>query len=126
MQRNLLAGLCFALLFVSPSFAAKLYINEYGSVGTAVYATGGSSGVLEIAQEPGVPQTPVDFTSAVAPSAAFGKNTSFILIQCDTQCSWVVGPPGTVATTANMPLAAFLPLYIGVNAGQIISVIAHP
>lgn len=125
-QRKILAAVSLALLFVChPALAAKLYISEYGSVGTAVYATGGSGGVLQIAKEPALPQTPVNFTSTATSSAPFGANTHFILILCDTQCSWRVGTSPT-ATTSDMLLPALTYWVTGVDAGQTISVISNP
>lgn len=120
MLRKLLAAACFALVASQAQAANKMFINEYNSIGNA------SADVAQIANEPAVAvQTPVDFSGGAAQSAAFNANTSFILIQCDTQCSYLVGTNPT-ATTSNMPLASFLPLYIAVQPGQKISVIAHP
>lgn len=127
-QRKILAAVSLALLFVChPALAAKLYISEYGSVGTSVYATGGSSGVLEVAAEPSLQQAPVDFSGGAASSAPFGSNTRFVRIICDAQCSVKFGAVGQSSpTNANMPLGAMTPEYFGVTQGQIISVISNP
>lgn len=121
MRAKILGAICFALLALSQAEAAnKMFINEYNSLGNASAAT------AQIANEPAVAvQTPVDFSGGAAQSAAFNTNTSFIMIQCDSQCSYLVGTNPT-ATTSNMPLAAFLPLYIAVQPGQKISAVAHP
>lgn len=124
MQR-IYAAAIFAL-FATQADASKLYIAEYAQVGTAVYASGGSQGVLEIAQEPSLQQTPVDFSGGVASSVAFGANTKFVRIICDAQCSVKFGPSPQTATNANTPLGALIPEYFGVVPGQIISVISNP
>lgn len=120
MRKVILAAACLALFASQAQAANKMFINEYNSIGNASAAT------AQIANEPAVAvQTPVDFSGGAAQSAAFNANTSFIMIQCDSQCSYLVGTNPT-ATTNNMPLAAFLPLYIAVTPGQKISAIAHP
>jgi hypothetical protein len=117
MRKALLATACLAL-FLTQADAANLYISEYNSIGGA--------GSIQIASEPPlVIQAPVSFTSGAAQSAAFNAATAYLMIECDTQCSYLVGANPT-ATISNMPLAAFFPLFIAVKPGQIISVIAHP
>lgn len=126
MKQRLIASALFAL-FATQAQAAKLYISEYANVGTAVYAEGGQSGVLEVSAEPSLQQTPVDFSGGAASSAPFGSHTRFVRIICDAQCSVKFGAVGQSApTNANMPLGAMTPEYFGVAAGQIISVISNP
>lgn len=124
MQRIIAAAL-FAL-FAFPAYASNLYISEYGSVGQAVYATGGAGGVLEVAQEPSLQQSPVSFSSGAASSAAFGTNTHFVRLVCDAACSVLFGPSPQTATASNAYLAAGIPEYFGVVPGQIVSVHSNP
>jgi len=125
-MRKILATWIFAL-FASPANAANLYISEYGSVGTSVYATGGSGGVLEVGQEPSLQQPVLSYSGGAASSQPFGSNTHYVRIICDTQCSVKFGAIGQSApTNANMPLAALSPEYFGVTPGQIVSVISNP
>jgi hypothetical protein len=104
----------------------NFYIAEYGSVGTSIYATGNSGGVLEVAEEPSLQQAPVDFSGGAASSQPFGANTKFVRIICDAQCSVKFGASPQTATNANTPLGIMMPEYFGVTLGQIISVIANP
>ena len=126
MLRKLIFAGCFALL-ASPSFAAnKAFINEYNSM-----AATDSGGVpAQIASEPAVvQQTPTDFTAGATSSPAFGNQTKFIRLLCDTRCAFKVRPGctgGTAATTSSAPLAVDAPEYFGVKPGDCISVIASP
>lgn len=116
MQRFIAAAI-FGLL-ATQADASNLYISEYNAIG--------GSGSIQIAAEPPIiVQTPVTFTGTAGQSAAFGTTTSYLMIACDVQCSYLVGT-NPAATTANMPLAAFTPLFIAVKPGQKISAIAHP
>lgn len=119
-------GIALVLAFTSQAEAAKLFISECASTGTAIYASGGAGGVLEVAQEPCKDQTPVDFSGGVASSAAFDAKTRFVRIICDAQCSVKFGASPQTATNANAPLAAMVPEYLGVVPGQVVSVIANP
>lgn len=119
-------GIALVMAFTSQAQAAKLFIAEYGATGTAIYASGGAGGVLEVAAEPSLQQTPVDFSGGVASSAAFNAKTRFVRIICDAQCSVKFGASPQTATNANTPLAAMAPEYFGVVGGQIVSVIANP
>lgn len=117
---RLVAAICFALLATQAHAANKMFINEYNAIGTA------KGQPAQIQQEPAVAvQTPVDFSGGAAQSAAFTVGTSYVMIQCDTQCSYRVGTNPT-ATISDMPLAAFQPMFFAIKPNMLISVIAHP
>lgn len=121
--RFIAAAACL-LLFAGNARAAKLYIREYSGFGPSAALQGDQP---PIAKEPGVDQTPVDFTSGATSSAAVAAGTRLIRVMCDVQCS--ISPASanpTAATTSNAPLAAFTAEYFGVDAGGKVSVIAHP
>lgn len=120
---RILAAACFALSMAAPAEASKLYIREYSSVG---FVTALSGDPVPIAKEPGTDQPVVDFSGGVALSAAFASTTRFVRIICDAQCSFKVGTNPTNATNANAPMGAMQSEFIGVSAGDKISVIANP
>jgi hypothetical protein len=101
----------------------KLYITEYKSI----VPLGGAyvSVVAQIAAEPGVDQSPVDFSGGVASSASFAAATTYIRVVCDAQCSVLFGTNPT-ATNSNKMLPALAPEYFGVTPGQKISVVSNP
>lgn len=99
---------------------ALLYINEYRELGRGM-----GSNVLHLPHEPSlVEQTPVDFTSGEAKSAAFNDHTRYVLITADADCHILFGTNPT-ATTSNKPVWA--KMYQGYcvtkTAGMKISVI---
>ena len=126
LRKATLAALCFALL-VNPAFAAnKAFISEY-----AVMAATASGGVpAQIAAEPTLTdQPPVDFSGGATSSAAFGSQTKYIRIMCDTRCAIMFRPActgGSAATTSSKPLAADAPEYFGIQPGDCVSVVAIP
>ena len=93
---------------------AKLYISEYEGVRQD------SGGLAQVAQEPGIEQTPVTFTPA-ALSAAFAARTKVVRIVSDADCFLLFGDSPT-ATANSKFLPANLVEYFGVNAGQKVSV----
>jgi hypothetical protein len=120
MLRNLLAASLLCLTAGQADAANKAFINEYNAIGNPH----GQS--AQIAQEPPVAvQTPVDFSGGAAQSAALNAATNYVLIQCDSQCSYRVGT-NPAATTSDMPLAAFTPFFFAIKPGMLISVVAHP
>jgi hypothetical protein len=74
-----------------------------------------------------VKQTPIDFTTGHAESAAFAATTRYILFVANTRFAWDIGQ-APVATTSHMPFAADQPYHIEVNfgAGDKISFVASP
>lgn len=113
--------------FASPSLAAsKAFISEYSIMGqTNMY-----NQPAQIAAEPTlVDQAPVDFSGGAASSAAFGTNTKYIRILCDTRCAIRFRPActgGSAATISSKPLPVDAPEYFGVQPGDCVSVIASP
>lgn len=81
---------------------ATLWIREYVN----------AAGSHEIAQEPGVDQTPVTYTTSVQ-SAAFGTAVRFIAIISDAAFHYVTGANPT-ATTGALKVPANTLLFIGV------------
>lgn len=105
---------------------AKLWIREYqkvpqiGLANPAVaFAVAGEGSPM--AQEPGVDQTPVTFTTSVA-SAPFAATTRYIVVVADADFHYVVAEIPT-ATTDGLPIPAMTPWAIGVTAGHKIAAI---
>lgn len=97
---------------------AKLWITEYTNAGTDKFER-----PTFCAQEPGVDQTPVDFSGGAAQSAAFAATTRFVRIQSDAACHILAGDNPT-ATVNNQRVPADLYEYKAVTPGQKISAIA--
>jgi hypothetical protein len=71
-----------------------------------------------------VDQTPVDFTSGAASSAAFNEKTRFVRVNVSGACSFKAGTNPT-ATTDNARMAADAAEYFGVAPGWKISFITN-
>jgi hypothetical protein len=103
----------------------KAWIREYKSL---VHAAAQSApGVVnlvtaQVAKEPGADQAPITFSASVQ-SASFGADTRFIAIISDAAFHYVVGDD-PVATTNALRVPADTPLYLGVDPGGKIAVIA--
>lgn len=76
-----------------------LYVIEFTNL---AYGTRGNT-VMAPNAPPLVVQTPVDFTSGEAKSAAFNDQCRYILLTCDANCHIAFGENPT-ATTSSMPL----------------------
>lgn len=96
----------------------KLWITEYTHISTDKF---GNSTYCP--DEPGTDQTPVDFSSGAAQSAAFAATTRFIRIQADVACHVLFGANPT-ATTNSQRVPANQYEYKGVIPGQKLSVIS--
>lgn len=96
---------------------ATLKIREYTKLGD-VYP----GGTAPIAQEPGVDQAAVTFTTTTQ-SAQFGTNTKYIAIKADAAFCYVVGVNPT-ATSNAIDVAAGTIIYLGVSPGHKIAVVA--
>jgi hypothetical protein len=120
LRKFILAAALFALSATAASAASRVWISEYGVLGTV------QNGTPQIAALPAlVLQSTLDISGGTAqPSAAFGGQTKFIRIICEVQCA--VRADGSAATTSAILLPALSPEYFGVQAGATISVIAAP
>lgn len=92
-----------------------LYVTEF---------QGNFSGLQLVLTPPITDQTPVNFGSGVASSAAFQSFTRIVRLEADSICSIAWGTNPT-ATTSNMRLAAGMPEYFAVQGGQKVSVISN-
>jgi len=102
---------------------AKLWLREYGEMPQARNKSSmAARASVPLAMEPGLDQAPVTFTTAAA-SAAFGTGTRFIAATSDVAFHFVVGANPT-ATTSHLRWPAGIPLWIGVEPGHKISVVA--
>lgn len=102
---------------------ATLWIREYSDVPNPIVSgTGAAPAGAPMAQEPGVDQTPVTFSTTM-PSAAFGSTTRYIAIIASAAFHYVVGS-APVATTNALKVPADTLIYIGVQPGQKIAAIA--
>lgn len=119
---RLAAAALFCLLATNAFAASKLFISEYSTM--AQTNSGGAP--AQIGSEPDQADQVVDFSGGAAASAAFGADTKFVRLQCDTRCAIRVTTAGTAATTSNKPLAADAPEYFGVRPGDKVNVIASP
>jgi len=120
MLRKLLLAAAIFVLPASANAASRVWISEYG-----VMAATNSGGVpAQAAALPAlVMQSTLDISGGVQSSAAFGSQTRYIRVICETQCA--VSGSGT-ATTSSILLPALSPEYFGVQAGATVSVIAAP
>jgi hypothetical protein len=102
---------------------SKLWIREHRFLGVAPIfgePTRAPCGVF-VGQEPGIDQA---FTfSTSTQSAAFADTTRFICIVADVSYHYVVGDDPTATTDAFL-IPALLPVYVGVEPGQKLAVIA--
>lgn len=101
---------------------AKLYITEYQDLprdakGIAVMCGNEIDGG-------GIDQTPVDYTSGAAQSAAFAADTKFVRVHTDAICSIKFGANPT-ATTNSKRMAAGTTEFFGVRGGQKVSAISN-
>lgn len=97
---------------------ATLKIREFTRVGL--------NGGAQIAEEPGVDQTAVTFTSSSVASAAFAADTEYVLIKADVAFCFIVGGPSGAAPTATqncMDVAAETLYFTGVPPGAKMAVI---
>ena len=94
---------------------SKLYITEYKGVRQV------EGGLSQVGEEPGVDQTAVTFTTAVA-SDPFGAGTKVIRVISDGNCHLVFGT-GPTETVNNKLVIANSVEYFGVIEGQKVSAI---
>jgi hypothetical protein len=119
MLRKLLAAAIFLLSATTAQAASRVWISEYGVLGTA------QNGTPQIAALPSlVLQSTLDISGGVQTSSAFNGGTKYIRIICEVQCA--VRGDGSAATTSSILLPALSPEYFGVQAGATVSVIAAP
>lgn len=94
---------------------AKLYISEYKGVRQV------EGGLSQVAEEPGVDQTPVTFTTATQ-SAAFGTGVKVIRVIADANCHLLFGDDPTATVNSKLVIANSVE-YFGVVAEQKVSAI---
>lgn len=106
---------------------ATAYIREYQGIGNTfnVGGIGPSNLPTQGPQEPGVDQPALTINPSTTPSQAFGATTQLIRVHVDAVCSFVIGPPGTVATTSNARMAQNQTEYFSVKPGHIFAVISN-
>jgi hypothetical protein len=119
MLRRIFFAAAFALLGLSPSYAANAYISEYA----ALSGTSSGQATAQIATLPPFADQKVDFSGGAASSAAFNAKTKFIRVHCDAACSINISGPATTSN-ARIPLDGVE--YFGVLPGSVLSVIANP
>ena len=95
---------------------ATLYVSEFLRMSSDPRA------VVPVAETPALVDQAISISSTSAQSAAFGATTRFIRVQSDTAC-WLLFGANPTATNAKMPLAANVPEYFGVVAGQKVAAI---
>jgi len=97
---------------------ANLFVKEFSNLGND------RQSVAQIPVEPAkVEQTPVDFTSGAAQSAAFNDATTIVMIESDADCHFLFGDNPT-ATTNNEPLKAGVTKFRAVRPGSALKVSA--
>lgn len=101
---------------------AKLWIREYSATGQATPSVYANRSAMPIAQEPGVDQAPITFTTHQE-SQAFAADTRYVTIISDAAFHYVVGA-SPVATTDHLPVPEWTEKSFGVPAGSKISVVA--
>lgn len=98
---------------------AKLYIAEYSSLGIDK-----SGRALVSPNEPPINEQVVDFSSGVAASSTFNKETKFIRIHTDADCSILIGESPT-ATVNNQRMVAGQTEYKAVDNRHKVSAISN-
>jgi hypothetical protein len=98
---------------------STLYIAEFTSLPFDAHG----QPVMAPAMPPVAEQT-VAISGSHAESTAFGGSTRFAQISCDVICSIAFGT-APVATTSNQRLAANETRFVGVIAGQKVSVVTN-
>lgn len=99
---------------------ALLYVTEYEALSPTT--EGGAAQVPRT--PPVVDQVPVVVGGTSLQSAAFGKTTTFVRLNCDVTCSIAFGPNPT-ATANSQRLAANQTEYFGVTRGYKVAVITN-
>lgn len=101
----------------------KLYIKEF--IGLASVNADGA--VLAFSASDSPTDQVVDFTAGVAPSNAFTKGTTWVLLSADSVCSIAFGA-APVATVNNWRLPANVPtaFLVPANGTYKISAISNP
>lgn len=120
----LLTGLALVVLIggaLAPqsALAATLYISEFASPVTQV-----GSVQSDVYPAPAVTDQTVAITGASVQSAAFNARTHAIMIECDADCSVLIGANPTTTTT-NFLMGDGIPYFFGVTPGQKIAVISN-
>src|ERR1700749_3906864 len=128
--RNLLTGLLVAGLALATliggalapqsALAATLYVSEFASPNGST----GSTSAPGVFPQPAITDQTVSITGASVQSAAFSAGTHAIQVECDTDCSVVIGTNPT-ATTTNFLMGDGIPYQFVVIPGQKIAVIAN-
>lgn len=98
---------------------ANLYISEY----TTVVSVGGVA-IAQAPMEPAPVEQVIPISGSSTQSAAFGGNTNYIRVNCDSVCSLLFGANPTAVTTAKR-LAANQTEFFGVQPGQKVAVITN-
>lgn len=120
--RNGLIGLLVLLsagLLPDLASAATLYISEFASPASQVGTV-----QAQVYPQPALTDQTVAVTAGSLQSAAFGVNTHAIMVECDSDCSVVIGSNPT-ATTTNFLMGDGIPYQFAVVPGQKIAVIAN-
>lgn len=106
---------------------ATLYIREYAGISTTKNVTGIGPAdlVTQGPSEPGTDQPALNINPSTTPSLQFAPTTQLVRLHTDAVCSFVIGPPGTVATTSNARMAQNQTEYFRVIPGHIVAVIAN-
>lgn len=109
----------FALSMVGASAAATLYISEFASPVSQVGTVTSQS-----FPQPALTDQTVAISGSSAQSAAFNASTHAVMVECDTDCSVIIGANPT-ATTTNYLMGDGIPYFFAVVPGQKIAVIAN-
>lgn len=99
--------------------AATLYISEFGSAVSQI-----GSAEAQVYPQPAITDQTVAITGSSAQSAAFNASTHAVTVECDTDCSVLIGDNPT-ATTTNYLMGDGIPYHFAVAPGQKIAVIAN-
>lgn len=99
--------------------AATLYISEFAN-GVSTIA----SQEAQIFPQPAITDQTVAITASSVQSAAFNSKTKAIMVECDADCSVVIGTNPT-ATTSNYLMGDGTPYYFAVGPGEKIAVISN-
>lgn len=114
-----LAVLLLAGLLPSVANAATLYVSEFYSPASQVGSVTG-----QVYPQPAITDQTVSIAGSSTQSSAFNANTHAIMVECDADCSIVIGSNPT-ATTSNFLMGDGVPYFFAVTPGQKIAVISN-
>jgi hypothetical protein len=96
-----------------------LYITELANVGADTQACG-----VAAPRVPPLNEQTINLTGSSTPSAPWGPNTRYVMLNTDTACYLAWGPPTPVVPGPQQRMGANETRFYGVIAGQMLAAMA--